>query len=217
MKVCIVTGGRIDPFFSEAYLEKNKFDLFIAVDHGADFFANRREKPNDVVGDMDSMKEETRNHLQQWEGCVVHKYPSEKDETDTELAIMLAIEKGAEEIMILGGTGTRLDHVMGNIQIMKRALEAGIPCYMIDECNRIRLVQGTVTLSKKEQYGDYVSLIPWMGEVTGVNLQGVKYPLKDAALSYGSALGISNEITEDTATITIGTGIAVMVESKDRE
>ncbi len=215
MKTCIITGGRVNDGFVLQQLTEVQYDLIIAVDHGADFFADKTLKPHHVVGDMDSANLVTKEEIEAWEGCTLHKYPAEKDETDTELAIRLAIEKKATEIHIYGATGTRLDHVLGNIHIMKTALEAGVMCAMIDEYNKIQLISGTNTIKKENQFGTYVSLLPWLGEVKGVCIRGMKYPLEDYTLEYGKALGVSNEITDETATIVIGNGIAVMIESKD--
>lgn len=215
MRACIVTGGRLNPPFVEGKIIEYKYELIIAVDHGADFFAERENKPHHVVGDMDSAALVTKEDIACWADCILHKFPAEKDETDTELAISLAIEEGADEIHIYGATGTRIDHVLGNIHIMKKALDAGVDCRMIDENNCIRLLSGTLHLKKEEQYGKYVSFLPWLGEVSGVCLRGMKYPLEDYTLPYGKALGVSNEITEDVATVIVGKGIAVMIESRD--
>ena len=215
MKACIITGGYINDKFVLERLEKESYDLLIAVDHGADFFADKDIKPQFVVGDMDSAQRVSKEIISSWEGCTLCKYPAEKDETDTEPAIHLAIEKHAQEIHIYGATGSRIDHVLGNIQILKIALDAGVVCAMFDECNKIRLIQGTVKIKKDEQFGNYVSLLPWFGEVQGVCLRGMKYPLEDYHLTYGRALGVSNEIVAETATIVIGSGIAVMIESRD--
>ena len=168
MKACIITGGRLNHSFVESKIAEYNYDLIIAVDHGADFFANKECRPHHVVGDMDSATLVTKEEIATWKGCTLHKFPAEKDETDTELAISLAIEKNATEIHIYGATGTRIDHVLGNIHIMKRALDANVVCYMIDEHNRIRLIRGTINLSKQQQFGKYVSLLPWQGEVSGV-------------------------------------------------
>lgn len=215
MKACIITGGRVNDQFVLQQLAEQEYELMIAVDHGADFFADKDIKPHHVVGDMDSARLVTKDQIGTWTGCMLHKYPAEKDETDTELAISLAIEKQSDIIHIYGATGTRLDHVLGNIHILKKALDAGAECAIIDEYNKIRLINGTTIIRKKEQFGSYVSLLPWLGDVQGVCLRGMKYPLENAVLPHGKALGVSNEIVDETATIIIGSGIAVMIESRD--
>ena len=215
MRVCIVTGGRISKEFLLNQLRTMKYHLMIAVDHGADFFTECDYKPHHVVGDMDSADSATKEAISSWEGCTLHKFPAEKDETDTELAISLAIENRATEIHIYGATGSRMDHMLGNIHIMKKALDAGVLCAIIDEHNKIRLIKDTLTINKDSQYGNYVSFLPWYGDVTGVCLRGMKYPLEDAVLPYGKALGVSNEVMDEVATVIIGSGVAVMIESKD--
>lgn len=215
MRICIVTGGRICEEFLLMRIAEQKYDLMIAVDHGVDFFADKSFKPDYVVGDMDSARLVSKQDIASWENCSFYKYPAEKDETDTELAILLALEKKATEIHIYGATGTRMDHILGNIHIMKKALMAGVSCYLLDEYNRIRLVRGSLQLRKEEQYGQYVSFLPWEGEILGVSLKGFKYPLDKAMLEYGRALGVSNEILNDVAEITIESGIVVMIEARD--
>ena len=148
----------------------------------------------------------------------IRQFNPVKDATDSQIAIELALELGSGEITILGGTGTRLDHVLGNIQSLMLAKKKGVSCVILDEYNRIRLVDGTLQLKKEEQYGRYVSLLPLTTEVTGVDLTGVKYPLSDYTFtSTGSAgLGVSNEITAETAEIRVKSGIFILIESSDQ-
>ncbi|MCD8241152.1 MAG: thiamine diphosphokinase, partial [Lachnospiraceae bacterium] len=137
--------------------------------------------------------------------------------TDTEIAVRLALELGSTDIIILGATGTRLDHVLGNIHTLYLPFEKGVPCRILDEYNRIRLISGSISLGREEQYGDFFSLIPFTEQVNGVTLRGVKYPLSEHSFTvHGSASrGVSNEITEDIARITIGDGIMILIESRD--
>ena len=89
-----------------------------------------------------------------------HQYQPEKDYTDSEIAIGKAMERNSSEIHILGGTGTRLDHVLGNIQLLMQPLAKDIPCFLIDSHNRIRLLKERAVLRKSQQFGKYVSLLP---------------------------------------------------------
>ena len=125
------------------------------------------------------------------------------------------MERNSSEFHILGGTGTRLDHVLGNIQLLMQPLAKDIPCFLIDSHNRIRLLKERAVLRKSQQFGKYVSLLPLTTEVTGVTLTGLKYPLEDAAFTSDNTLGVSNEIVEDEAVIDLKNGILIMIESRD--
>ena len=127
-----------------------------------------------------------------------------------------AIRRGAERITLLGATGTRLDHVLGNIELLGIGLKAGIPIQICDAHNRIRMIDRGMTLARKEQFGTYVSLIPYTECVEHLTLTGLKYPLTDACLRGFCSLGVSNEIVADTAEISFESGILLVVESKDR-
>ena len=134
---------------------------------------------------------------------------------DTQLALELALDKKSSEIHILGGTGTRLDHMLGTVRLPGLAMERGVPCYLVDAHNRIRLIRERTVLKKSEQYGDYVSLIPLTTQVSEVTLTGFKYPLRNYTLGGFESLGISNEIVEEEAVVDFKDGILILAESRD--
>lgn len=214
MKALIVTGGNIEPELMIPYIKEQEFELVIGVDHGCDFFQVLQCKPDLIVGDFDSIDQSTLSDYKN-QGVEVLTYPSEKDETDTELGIRVAIERGADEIHLLGATGTRLDHVLGNIQLLKYAYNLKADCRIVDGHNRVRMVAKELTLVKKQQYGKYLSLIPYLGEAVGVTLTGMKYSLKNENLPTGIARGVSNEIVDEVASISITSGWLLVIESKD--
>lgn len=218
MKTGIISGGRIERDFALSYLNENKFDQLIAVDNGLRFFYENDLTPSYIVGDFDTAAPELVEYYRTRTDIPIRTYNPVKDSTDSQIAIELALELGSSEIQILGGTGTRLDHVLGNIQSLMLAKKRGVPCILADEYNRIQLIDGSVYLKKEDQYGKYVSLIPLTTEVTGVTLRGFKYELTDHTFtSTGSAgLGVSNEITAEIAEIRIETGIFILIESGDR-
>ena len=142
--------------------------------------------------------------------------PAEKDWTDTELAVQRALEYGPSRIDLAGATGgSRIDHLLGNIQLLALALTAGVPMLLLDTHNRIRLLEKGCRIAKAEQYGDFISLLPFGGSVCGVTLRGMKYPLDDAVLTPDITLGISNEIVDETAEISFSSGKLLMIETRD--
>lgn len=217
MKTVIVSGGSLEPEFVLARLGKESWDQVIAVDNGLRFLYEHQIIPTWIVGDFDTADPELVEYYREQTDIPIRTYNPVKDSTDTQIAIELALELDSTEITILGGTGTRLDHVLGNIQSLMLAKKAGVDCRILDAYNRIRIIDGETILKKEEQYGTYVSLIPLTTEVTGVDLTGFKYPLRDHTFtSTGSAgLGVSNEITEKSAEIRIKSGIFIMIESRD--
>ena len=217
MKTVIISGGRIERDFALSFLKQEAFDQIIAVDNGLKFLYENQIRPTWIVGDFDTAAPELVEYYQRQTDIPIHRFNPVKDSTDSQIAIELALELGSSEITILGGTGTRLDHVLGNIQSLMLARKKGVSCIILDAYNRIRLMDGVVHLKKSEQYGKYVSLLPLTTEVTGVELRGFKYELTDYTFtSTGSAgLGVSNEITAEIAEIRIKTGIFVLIESRD--
>lgn len=197
------------------YLKKNEFDFLAAVDHGLQFFYDAGLTPDLAVGDFDSADKETLRHFQEMEGIEWRKLVPEKDDTDTEAAIRQVVAKGYAQIHVLGATGSRLDHVLGNIGLLGIGLEEGAEIFIADSHNRIRMIRDNLTLSKKERFGDYVSLLPVSEAVFGVTLIGMKYPLNDHTLTHFNSLGISNEMIEEQAEIRLKGGTLLVMETKD--
>lgn len=216
MHTLIISGGSIEVDLALSLLEKN-YDHIIAVDGGLGFCQEQKIVPTRIVGDFDTLPPDILTWYQEHTEIEIRKFNPVKDATDTQIAVELALELGSRKITILGGTGTRLDHVLGNIQTLYLALENGADCQIMDGHNRIRLIKEHLVLKKAEQYGTYFSLIPYTADVYGVTLKGAKYPLTNyhfTVLGTGS-LGVSNEIAEEQAEISIKSGILILIESKD--
>lgn len=171
--------------------------------------------PNHIVGDFDSVKMELLKFYKNNSKVIFHKYNPEKDNTDTDIALKLAIQLNSSNIIIMGALGKRMDHALANIHILKSVLEEGITCQILDTNNRIYLIKDKITLIKNKNYGKYISLIPLTTTVEGLTLKGFKYPLENAFLPIGLSLGVSNEIVEDIATVELKEGILIVIESRD--
>ena len=242
MRALIVTGGFVDDEFTLDYVKGRQYDVAFAVDKGLMFFRRSGMRPDYIVGDFDSVE---GSALREYEttgtapagkgplpdvensmdatvsGPKIIRLNRMKDDTDTEHVIVMAIEMGVKNIDIFGATGTRLDHVLGNLQLLGLCLRRQVECQMIDPWNRIRLIDRETVLERKSQFGKYVSLIPYTPRVTGLTLAGFAYPLTDHTMSSfyvegaDTISGVSNEIAEDTARISLKEGILVLVESRD--
>ncbi|ETT58126.1 thiamine diphosphokinase [Paenibacillus sp. FSL H8-0457] len=210
-RVLIFTGGELSTGFLN---EVQEGDFIIGADRGALFLIEHGIKPDLSVGDFDSIPPEQMDRVHSMSGKVIDCDPIDKNLTDTELAFELAMERSPESIMILGATGTRLDHTLANIHMLIRGLQHHIPCSILDENNFITLT-GSSCLVENKGF-TYVSLLPLTTEVTGIYLEGFQYPLQDATLRLGQSLGVSNRLAEEKGTVRIEGGLLLIIQSRDR-
>ncbi len=213
-RVLIITGGQVEEAFLSGLLGDKNYDMIIAADGGL-VAANRLKiTPHDIVGDFDSVPESI---LQLYRGSdiPIRTFPTEKDKTDTQIAIELALQKNATEIDIVGGTGSRLDHTLANIHLLLIPLQRRVKACILNANNKIYLKQENFTIRKQKQFGKFISLLPITERVVGLTLKGFKYPLTSVVLTSGSSLGISNEIVSELAEIELSEGILLVMETKD--
>lgn len=218
VETLIVSGGNLDKSFALSYMKAHPCEQTIAVDFGMTFFYEQSWTPDYIVGDFDSVNKDILRSFQNKKGeqrPKILQFQPEKDETDTELAIRTAIQRGSSAIHILGATGSRMDHMIGNLHLLGMAMEHGVDCMMVDPFNRIRMIDQGITIKKEEQYGNYVSLFPFTPQVKGLTLTGFKYPLDCYTLECYHSLGVSNEITEEEACISFQEGVLLVVEARD--
>lgn len=197
------------------FIKKNQYACIIAVDGGLAAARKLNLKPDFCLGDFDSVNREDYAYYRSQEGIEWLVYPPEKNETDTELALHLAVDRQVQEIHLFGATGTRMDHTLAAIGLLEIPVKAGISCWMIDAHNRITMIESDCRIRRDEAFGTYLSLIPYTEKVTGVTLTGVKYPLQNSSFIQGNSLGISNEITGEEAGISLKEGKLILIESKD--
>ena len=215
MKYLIVSGGNVSEGFLTYMVKNGGFDVILAADAGMEALYRDHVLPDIIVGDFDSVNPDTLEYFHDKEQIEICMLTPEKNDTDTEHAIREAIRRGAHEIVILGGTGSRIDHVLGNICLLGIGLEEHVDIRMVDEHNRIRMIDSPLKIRKKDQFGKYISLIPFSGRAEGVTLKGFKYPLDNYTMGGFNSLGISNEIVDDEAEISFTSGQMIVIESKD--
>lgn len=213
----IISGGTIQDEFALKLLSAVQSDYIVGVDSGLSFLYRNAIDPTHIVGDFDSVSPEIITYYREETKIPIRVFQPEKDATDTEIALRLLIELGVEELWILGGTGTRLDHVVANIQILKIALDHGIKAYLLDECNRISLWKEDIHLTKENSFGMYFSIFPFGGVVEDVSIEGAKYPLAHYRLTPDESRCVSNEIQEKEMKITFPKGSIILMETRDRE
>lgn len=213
-RILIITGGKIDEEFLKYRVINGKYSMIIAADHGL-LAADRLGLSLDyIVGDFDSVPEGLLKKYRDM-STPVKTFPTEKDKTDTQIALELALMHNPSLIDIIGATGNRQDHVLANIHLMILPLQLNVEAYILDTYTKIYLKQKSFTIGKDSQAGDYVSLLPFTPEVRGLTLRGFKYPLDAITMTVGNSLGISNVIVEETAEIEFVSGILVVIETKD--
>ncbi|MCD8110908.1 MAG: thiamine diphosphokinase [Clostridiales bacterium] len=215
MNTLIITGGHIDLPFAKKQVDIGVWDCVISADSGLNFCCEAGIWPDVILGDFDSADPDVLRVFQKKCPERILTFPARKDETDTELAILHAIRAGADRITLLGATGSRLDHVFGNLQLLLPAMEAGAACVILDEHNRIRMIRDTLTIRREEQFGRYVSLLPFTPQVEGLTLTGFVYETENFTLTSGKARGVSNEIRDEEARIEMKSGILLVIESRD--
>ena len=206
MRAFIYTGGAV---FPDNITEHPKGDdLCIAADSGFHNAKKCGDRVDILVGDLDSIgsyKLDKKTELLQ--------VPAEKDVTDTQLAVETAIERGATELVIIGGFGGRADHMLSNLAILEDLSARGIYAVMLDGQNRARFVRSTSTLIPRSGYR-YVSILAVDPVVKGVSVEGCKYPLQKAKLTRNFQYAVSNEIVGNCALISVRKGAIYVIESK---
>ncbi len=214
MKTLIISGGNIDVDFALAFMEKENYDYVIAADRGLEFLRRAGRTPDMAAGDFDSADAESLRYFEK-RGVRIRRFLPQKDSTDTEIAVLAALEEKSTEITVLGATGSRADHILGNIKNLSLALKAGVPCSLLDAHNRIRLIDAPLTIKRREQFGEYVSLLAFGETVANLTLEGFFYPLQGYTMTCDDAVGISNRIVEEEGRISFSAGRLLVIESRD--
>ena len=193
--------------------------LVVAADGGAAAARALGLTVDVLVGDADSIAPAESERLAA-AGVAVEAALVDKDETDTELALLAALRRGATEVTVLGAFGGgRLDHALANIALLAHPSLAARSIELLDGRTRVRLLVapgpdgGAATLALDGRVGDLVSLLPVDGDVEGVTTSGLRYPLVDEPLPLGPARGVSNVRLAAAARVTLRRGRLLVVES----
>lgn len=187
-------------------------DLVVAADGGAFALERWGIVPHLVVGDLDSLGMDGAVALER-RGATVVPYPVAKDESDLELAVRHALERKADEIVLLGVFGgARLDHELANATLVAD------PAY---RDTRLRAVYGTTTvrplhgggrLDLAGAVGSIVTLLPIGGDAVGVTAEGLGYALRDETLRFGRSRGLSNVVAALPASVSLEQGVLLVIE-----
>lgn len=161
MKALIVCNGEIKDYsFYKKYFKNS--NLIICVDGAAYHLIKFGIRPHVLIGDFDSITGEEYDYFANL-GVEIKKYPVEKDEIDTELAVEYAIDAGCSEITLIGAIGSRFDHTLANIFLLKKMVDKGVRGWIVNENNQITLIKDHIILEKESS--EKVSLIPFSEKV----------------------------------------------------
>ncbi len=211
MKGLIVSGGsRLDKDELKKYCKTA--EVIVAADRGIEVLLEIDCKVNYLIGDFDSINQDVFKKV---ENCNIKiiRHPKEKDDTDTELAINLLLDLACDEIDLVGVTGTRLDHTLANISILRKLYHKGVDARIIDNNNIIQYLSDEISLTQVKDY--YVSLVPISLDGLTVTLEGFFFPLDKKKIEYGSSLGISNYLTKFQGRIIKHKGEGLLIQARD--
>lgn len=184
--------------------------LVVAADSGLSQARLLGLHPDLLVGDLDSV-EPAEVAAVAASGTRVERHPAEKNEIDLELALDAACDAGAATILLVAGAGGRLDMVLANLLVtaLPRYERVHIEGWIGSAWFAVARPNRTVEIRGRP--GELVSILPLGGHAAGITTTGLRYPLHDEALGAGTTRGVSNEITGADATVTIGSGVALVI------
>lgn len=170
--------------------------------------------PHVVIGDLDSLSAVEVNTLEK-QGVEIIRYPSEKDETDLELALKYAATQDIEWLRIVGGIGDRFDQTIANVYLLALPELAGRDVALVAGKQEIFLLRpGTHTI--QGDAGDTLSLIPLGGVVHGIQTEGLYYPLRNETLNFGPARGVSNVMQQPQVQVSLIEGVLLVTHTVGR-
>lgn len=206
MKRCVIVGGADILNYADIKRYVSSEDFYIFCDCGLRHSEGLGAEPDLIVGDFDS----SENPNLDVETIVL---PREKDDTDTVFAVKEALKRGFEEFLILGATGQRLDHTLGNVSILKMLFDLGKPALIVDDYCEMQVV-GKEPRCVDDRY-TYFSLINIFGKAKGINIKNAKYPLKNAEITCDYQYGVSNEVLKgETAEVFVENGCLLLIKVK---
>ena len=213
MKVVVVASGQLADG-DAGWLDDA--DLVVAADGGAASLDLLGRRPDLLVGDLDSADASLVERLQA-SGVRVERHPADKEASDTELAVTAALDAGATAVVVLGGLGgDRLDHELANLLLLADPALAPSDVRIVRGRTRLRALHAARPLALDGAVGDLVTLLPVGGDAHGVTTDGLRWPLSGATLRLGRSRGLSNQVVEAPASVRIGEGTLLVVETASR-
>lgn len=186
-------------------------DYIICADGGTRHALALDLKPNLIIGDMDSAERSDLQRLQT-EGVSIELFPRDKNETDLELAIKRAVELDSKEIVIVAALGGRIDQTIANIALLADPGFSNFDIRLDDGVEEIFFCRNQAEVHGRS--GDILSLIPWGVPVHHIQTEGLRWTLSDETLYPEKTRGVSNEMNSDIASVSIGSGLLLIVHRR---
>lgn len=183
-------------------------DFLVAVDGGYQHLKRLGLSPNLIIGDLDSLSQQDQEEIR-LEGIEIHQFPPAKDQTDLELALETAAQRGFQSIRVMAALGGRLDQLLANIFLLTHPKLMGMDVRIENGAEEAFLIRESGTI--EGQAGDTVSLLPLGLTAHGVTTQGLAYPLHGERLFSHHSRGISNVLLESTARVSLQSGTLLCV------
>lgn len=205
IKGCVIITGAPENDI-DYYREYLDVRFIISADSGYKKCERLNIRPNLIIGDFDSSEKPETDV----ETIIL---PVRKDETDTLFAVKEAIRRGFNDIIILGGIGSRIDHTYGNILSLNYCADRGVNAVIIDKKNKARILTGDYSFDKNGY--DYLSLFALFGDCIGLTTKGTEYNLSDYTLTPDSTLAQSNIFKDSRVDIKFKSGKILLIQSND--
>ncbi|MCI3007759.1 thiamine diphosphokinase [Clostridium butyricum] len=187
-------------------------DLIIGADKGSEYLYDYEIMPNIILGDFDSISEEKLKKIEEKQVEII-KFPPEKDYTDTEIAIMEAMKRGADTIYLFGGLGTRADHSLGNIGLLLTTKNKGARLLIVDDHNKIYLADKNMSLNGSQ--GEIISFHALSDVVKGFEIRGAKYNLNSYDMHLLDPRAVCNEFIDTPINIKYESGELLIIHAID--
>ena len=210
-RAVIFVNGRIPDLESVRRLIRPN-DTIIAADGGTRHALALGLVPSVIIGDLDSLTPDLRHSAEQSDIRLI-QHPRDKNETDFELALHFAVEAGYPEILVIAALGDRLDQTLANLSLLTDPLLSPLDVRLDDGLEEAFFARCSCQV--RGTAGEIISLIPWGGEVTGVVTGGLRWPLHGETLHSDKTRGISNEFLSETASISLESGLLLIVHSRN--
>lgn len=212
MKGLLIANGNniLDSKILEELVDNTEY--IVAVDGGIKYLIDINKIPNVLIGDLDSINKKDLEFLNR-KNIRKIQYPEMQDSTDTELAVDFMIGKGIKDITLIGVTGSRIDHTISNILLLKRLKDKNIKGKIIDNNNTIYYVDDIIKIRKLDNMN--ISIIPLSLTGIVVDLEGFLYSVTEEKIEFGSTLAVSNKLIDEYGVIEIKRGESLVIESKD--
>lgn len=209
-RIIIFANGEL-PNPNTARLLLRNDDYIICADGGTRHALALNIQPNVVIGDMDSLEKTQWQNLEK-SGVSIELFPRDKNETDLELAINRAIKLVPKEIIVVAALGGRIDQTLANLALLSDIRLSTFDVRLDDGLEEIFICRDQVQVQGRS--GDIVSLIPWQGAVSNIQTKNLRWPLQKETLYSDKTRGISNEMTDNTASISIGLGLLLVIHRR---